>query len=170
MLLNNDQCYALLGLKKGASVSEIREAYRKLALEYHPDKNISAKDGTKFKLITEAYQTLRVKNDVKSPSTVYQNQTTVVGTYEKAKSLNFYLHVFRDVVDYAQKIKHVQTVCKYLSKSEPAFFTCYTLGQKHIANPLYRLMRFSYGYVGSISHMSYRKLVRDMLKYLGLHS
>jgi|SRR5579872_1324323 len=50
----------MLGLHEGATMQEIKEAYRKLALRYHPDKNISKQDGEKFKMITEAYQMLRI--------------------------------------------------------------------------------------------------------------
>ena len=64
MSLNRSQCYKLLGLNEGASINQIKDAYRKLALEYHPDKNISAKDGEKFKMISEAYHTLREKNNL----------------------------------------------------------------------------------------------------------
>lgn len=57
--MNNCTCYRLLGLEKGASVREIKDAYRKMALKYHPDKSISKQDDEKFKLINEAYQILR---------------------------------------------------------------------------------------------------------------
>ncbi|MFZ1077631.1 MAG: DnaJ domain-containing protein [Nitrosotalea sp.] len=57
--MNSCTCYRLLGLEKGASVREIKDAYRKLALKYHPDKSISKQDDEKFKLINEAYQILR---------------------------------------------------------------------------------------------------------------
>ncbi|MDE1829098.1 MAG: DnaJ domain-containing protein [Thaumarchaeota archaeon] len=40
-------------------MQEIKTAYRRLALRYHPDKNMSKQDGEKFKLITEAYRVLR---------------------------------------------------------------------------------------------------------------
>lgn len=51
--------YEILGLKKGASADEIKRAYRKLAVKYHPDKNPGNKESEdKFKQISEAYAVL----------------------------------------------------------------------------------------------------------------
>lgn len=50
--------YTILGVSRTASADEIKRAYRKLAHEYHPDKNSNHADGTRFKEINEAYQVL----------------------------------------------------------------------------------------------------------------
>ena len=51
--------YALLGVPREASEAEIKKAYRKLAMEYHPDRNPSPEAEARFKEITEAYEVLR---------------------------------------------------------------------------------------------------------------
>ena len=51
--------YEVLGLQKGASDDEIKKAFRKLAMKYHPDKNPGDKEAEeKFKEINEAYAVL----------------------------------------------------------------------------------------------------------------
>jgi molecular chaperone DnaJ len=51
--------YALLGVSREATEAEIKKAYRKLAMEYHPDRNPSPQAEGRFKEITEAYEVLR---------------------------------------------------------------------------------------------------------------
>ena len=58
-LLNTKQASQILLIKENSTYNEIRYAYRKLALELHPDKNDKESDGKKFKMITEAYYFLK---------------------------------------------------------------------------------------------------------------
>jgi len=52
--------YDVLGISKNADANEIKKAYRKLALRYHPDKNPDdSQAGEKFKEVSEAYEVLK---------------------------------------------------------------------------------------------------------------
>ena len=51
--------YALLGVPRDAPEAEIKKAYRRLAMQYHPDRNPAPGAEAKFKEVTEAYEVLR---------------------------------------------------------------------------------------------------------------
>ena len=52
-------CYDVLGIARDASEDQVKKAYRKLAMKYHPDRNPGDKDAEeKFKEATEAYEIL----------------------------------------------------------------------------------------------------------------
>lgn len=53
--------YKILGIAKTATEDEIKKAYRKLALKFHPDKNKSPTAEEQFKLVAEAYEILSDK-------------------------------------------------------------------------------------------------------------
>jgi molecular chaperone DnaJ len=59
-MIQQKNFYLILGLEKTANEEDIKTAYRKLAIKYHPDKNPNDKIAEeKFKEITEAYETLK---------------------------------------------------------------------------------------------------------------
>jgi curved DNA-binding protein len=55
----SDDYYKVLGVEKGADQEEVKKAYRKLAMKYHPDRNPDNREAEeKFKKISEAYAVL----------------------------------------------------------------------------------------------------------------
>ena len=67
--------YEILGVSQNASMEEIKKAFRKLAFEYHPDRNKTKSAEERFKTINEAYQVL---SDPKTRSQYDQH-----GTYSR---------------------------------------------------------------------------------------
>jgi curved DNA-binding protein CbpA len=110
--LNLDNYYERLGLSQNATEADITKAYRKLALQTHPDRNNS--DGTYFKKLTEAYEVLsdsekKTRYDIEHPPIVNapptqqdtsslstsMNTTEDVDTLEKIN--NFISKIERDI-------------------------------------------------------------------------
>lgn len=50
--------YKLLGVSRNANTAELKKAYRKLSLKYHPDKNPDPEAASKFAEISNAYDVL----------------------------------------------------------------------------------------------------------------
>ena len=57
-MADNKDYYQALGITKSATPEEIKKAYRKLALQYHPDRNKGKDAEGKFKEVTKAYEVL----------------------------------------------------------------------------------------------------------------
>ena len=58
---NQEDFYAVLGVQQSATVDEIKAAYKKLAIKWHPDKNRHQEElaSAKFKEVSTAYAVLR---------------------------------------------------------------------------------------------------------------
>jgi len=80
-------------VQTGASQKEIKNAYRRLSLKYHPDRNKDEKDGEKFRKIIEAYQQLRIsekKKDKISESEIATKYSDFWKKYDKTVNEEFH--------------------------------------------------------------------------------
>ncbi|MGX7458793.1 DnaJ C-terminal domain-containing protein [Candidatus Vidania fulgoroideorum] len=60
-----EKYYKVLGLNENSSLQEVKKAYRRLAMKYHPDRNPGKKSEEKFKEIKEAYEKITNKNNIR---------------------------------------------------------------------------------------------------------
>jgi hypothetical protein len=78
--------YAVLGLKKGASETQIKKAFRKLALEWHPDLNASPGAEQKFIAINNAYEALTEgKQETSYPKSSFTKTSSPKSAQEKRR-------------------------------------------------------------------------------------
>ena len=73
-MMNRIQAMQILMLKPGADFDDVKYAYRRLSLEFHPDRNKDESDGKRFRSILEAYHFLKSQSRQKNSS--YQNKST----------------------------------------------------------------------------------------------
>lgn len=90
--------YEVLGIAKGATDDEIKKAYRKLAVKYHPDRNPGDKTAEeKFREATEAYEVL--SDDKKRPLYDQYGFAGVDGMDQAGGGGSQYSHAFHDFSD-----------------------------------------------------------------------
>lgn len=90
---NNKDYYKILGVDPNASYDDIKQAYRKLAIKYHPDKNPDDKESeAKFKEINEAYEVLSSPEKRKKYDMYYKH----FSNYNDLNFINDVYNIFND--------------------------------------------------------------------------
>ena len=82
--MNKRQAVQILMLDSDATFDEVKYAYRKLALELHPDKNKNEKNGDRFKNVTDAYHCLKKQNSEYNSNLKQKNNLAMAKLLEKA--------------------------------------------------------------------------------------
>src|SRR4051812_24601565 len=87
--------YEILEVTTSATSDEIKRAYKRLALRYHPDKNLGNEDASeKFKKISEAYEVLSDEHKRRD----YDLKRRVGGSKTKDQAVELWAEVFKDML------------------------------------------------------------------------
>lgn len=90
--------YKILGIPKSSKDDEIKKAYRKMALRYHPDKNKTIGAEEKFKEVAEAYEVLsdKKKRDIYDK----YGEEGLKGNHGKWQNVNFHLKFYSFIFNF----------------------------------------------------------------------
>jgi hypothetical protein len=84
-VISISDCYTILELPKNAAEKQVRSSFRKLALQWHPDRNKDPEATEKFVQIQEAYETLM--HHLASQKTSWTNKKTTIPEPESRESV-----------------------------------------------------------------------------------
>ncbi|MDA4137352.1 MAG: J domain-containing protein [Thaumarchaeota archaeon] len=95
MTMELDRCYRELGVRSDADLSEVKVAFRRLSLKYHPDRNWSPEAGAKFSAVAEAFDTIMSSKGVDAWKRTDDRKDVVDERF--ARKLNFEIMTDKEV-------------------------------------------------------------------------
>ena len=127
--MNTGHANQVLMVESDATFDDIRYAYRKLALELHPDKNQKEKDGDKFKIVSEAYHYLKKQYKLKN----FSQQNTRKPKHDRTQQQKQY-NEQNPEEDWSKFTKNFETNQEFWSQYEKAFWDDYELNANKKSN------------------------------------
>ncbi|MCS5528856.1 MAG: DnaJ domain-containing protein [Nitrosopumilus sp.] len=127
--MNTRHANQVLMVESDATFDDIRYAYRKLALELHPDKNQKEKDGDKFKIVSEAYHYLKKQYKLKN----FRQQNTRKPKRDRTQQQKQY-NEQNPEEDWSKFTKDFETNQEFWSKYEKTFWDDYELNANKKSN------------------------------------
>ena len=120
--MNTRYANQVLMVESDATFADIKYAYRKLALELHPDRNQKEKNGDRFKIILEAYHYLKKQHKLKNSN----QQNARKSKHDRTQQQKRY-NEQNSEEDWSKFTKDFETNQEFWSKYEKAFWDDYEL-------------------------------------------
>ncbi|WP_028974058.1 DnaJ domain-containing protein [Spirochaeta cellobiosiphila] len=121
-----DNYYQILGIPYGSTKDQIQRAFKKLALQYHPDTSDKDYDKSRYLLISEAYEVLSDAQQKKQYDYLLRNQKQAIPVKELDNQIRYdqLMNVYLwDMEDILHNLSANQLIWKFKGK---------TLGQKFV--------------------------------------
>ena len=120
--MNTRYANQVLMVESDATFADVKYAYRKLALELHPDKNQQEKNGDKFRVISEAYHYLKKQHKLKNSNQQNARKSKRDRTQQQKR-----YNEQNSEEDWSKFTKDFETNQEFWSKYEKAFWDDYNL-------------------------------------------
>ena len=120
--MNTRYANQVLMVESDATFADVKYAYRKLALELHPDKNQKEKNGDKFRVVSEAYHYLKKQHKLKNSN----QQNAKKSKRDRTQQQKRY-NEQNSEEDWSKFTKDFETNQEFWSKYEKAFWDDYNL-------------------------------------------
>ncbi len=120
--MNTRYANQVLMVESDATFADVKYAYRKLALELHPDKNQKEKNGDRFRVVSEAYHYLKKQHKLKNSNQQNARKSKRDRTQQQKR-----YNEQNSEEDWSKFTKDFETNQEFWSKYEKAFWDDYNL-------------------------------------------